>query len=154
MKKLLKSLLPLLAVLAAAFCRAVALPVWKSASVFLGVCGVWSSLSCLAVIANAVLSPGSRNTPWFCFAAGWIQLALCCAEALYCLVDTLMPWFVETFRLQYVAYKSISVFFKHQCAQDGGFYFGVARHKTTCDVGQHGVGASVATSEIISSFII
>ena len=74
-------LLPLLAVLAAAFCRAVALPVWKSASVFLGVCGVWSSLSCLAVIANAVLSPGSRNTPWFCFAAGWIQLALCCAEA-------------------------------------------------------------------------
>ena len=46
-------LLPLLAVLAAAFCRAVALPVWKSASVFLGVCGVWSSLSCLAVIANA-----------------------------------------------------------------------------------------------------
>ncbi len=83
-----------------------------------------------------------------------VDRALCCAEALYCLVDTLMPWFVETFRLQYVAYKSISVFFKHQCAQYGGFYFGVARHKTTCDVGQHGVGASVATSEIISSFII
>lgn len=73
-------LLPLLVVLAAAFCRVVTLPAWKSASVFLGVCGAWSCLSGLAVTANAVLSPGSINTPWFCFAAGWIQLALCCAE--------------------------------------------------------------------------
>ncbi len=69
-------LLPLLAVLAVAFCRVVTLPVWKSVSIFLAVCGVWSSLSCLTVVANAVLSPGSKNTPWLCFAAGWIQMAL------------------------------------------------------------------------------
>ena len=73
-------LLPLLAVLAIAFCRVVTLPVWKSVSIFLGVCGVWSCLSGLAVTANAVLSPGSKDTPWLCLAAGWIQLALCCAE--------------------------------------------------------------------------
>lgn len=73
-------LLPLLAVLAVAFCRVVTLPVWKSVSIFLGVCGVWSCLSGLAVTANAALSPGSKDTPWLCFAAGWIQLVLCCAE--------------------------------------------------------------------------
>ena len=56
-------LLPLLAVLAVAFCRVVTLPVWKSVSIFLAVCGVWSSLSCLTVVANAALSPGSKNTP-------------------------------------------------------------------------------------------
>ena len=73
-------LLPLLAVLGIAFCRAVTLPVWKSVSIFLAVCGVWSSLSCLAVIANAVLSPESKHTPWLCVAAGLIQLALDCLE--------------------------------------------------------------------------
>lgn len=73
-------LLPLLAVLAVAFCRTVTLPVWKSVSIFLGVCGVWSCLSGLAVTANAVLSPDSKHTPWLCCAAGLIQLALCCAE--------------------------------------------------------------------------
>ena len=74
-------LLPLLTVLGAAFCRVVTLPVWKSVSIFLGVCGVWSCLSGLAVTANAALSPDSKNTPWLCCAAGLIQLALCCAEA-------------------------------------------------------------------------
>ena len=73
-------LLPLLTVLAVAFCRTVTLPVWKSVSIFLGVCGVWSCLSGLAVTANAVLSPDSKHTPWLCCAAGLIQLALCCAE--------------------------------------------------------------------------
>ena len=73
-------LLPLLAVLAVAFCYLVALPVWKSVSIFLGVCGVWSCLSGLAVTANAALSPGSKDTPWLCLAAGLIQLALCWAE--------------------------------------------------------------------------
>ncbi|WP_325198990.1 sensor histidine kinase [Oscillibacter sp.] len=73
-------LLPFLAVLGAAFCRVVTLPVWKSVSIFLAVCGVWGTLSCLAVIANAVLSPESKHTPWLCLAAGWIQLALDCLE--------------------------------------------------------------------------
>lgn len=73
-------LLPLLAVLAVAFCRAVTLPVWKSVSIFLAVCAVWGTLSCLAVIANAILSPGSKHTPWLCLVAGWIQLALDCLE--------------------------------------------------------------------------
>ena len=74
-------LLPLLVLLAAAFCRMVKLPLWKSVSIFLGVCATCSCLSGLAVAANAVLSPGSKDTPWLCFAAGWIQLGLCCVEA-------------------------------------------------------------------------
>lgn len=67
---------PLLVPLAIAFCRLVTLPAWKSASIFLGVCGVWSCLSGLAAAANAALCPGTADTPWMCVAAGLIQLAL------------------------------------------------------------------------------
>lgn len=73
---------PLLVILAAAFCRLVTLPVWKSISVFLGVCAVMSCMGGLASSANYLLSPGSKDTPWLCFAAGLIQLALCCAQVL------------------------------------------------------------------------
>lgn len=72
---------PLLVPAAAAFCRLVDLPAWKSVSVFLAVCGVLSCLS-LSVILDAVLSP-ANTTPWLSpvaglvdFAQGWVLVAL------------------------------------------------------------------------------
>lgn len=74
-------LLPMLVPAAAAFCRLVDLPAWKSVSVFLAVCAALSCLS-LSVILDAVLSP-ANTTPWLSpvgglidFAQGWALVAL------------------------------------------------------------------------------
>lgn len=74
-------LLPILVPAAVVFCRLVDLPVWKSVSVFLAVCGVYSCLG-LSVIIDAMLYPGNA-TPWLSpvgalidFAQGWVLAGL------------------------------------------------------------------------------
>ena len=74
----ISTLLPLLLVfLAAAFCRLVALSVWKSISIFLGVCAALTCYGVLACTINHVISPGSIYTPWLCCGASLIQFGLC-----------------------------------------------------------------------------
>jgi len=68
-------LLPFLIPAAVFYCRALTLSVWKSISIFLGVCGVFSCLSGLPVAADALLCPGSVS-PWLCPAASLIHLTL------------------------------------------------------------------------------
>lgn len=70
-------LLPVSLILfAAALLAAVDLPFWKTISVFLGVCGVFSCLTNLATAADAALSPDNAG-PWFMPAGGVIFNLLC-----------------------------------------------------------------------------
>ncbi len=70
-------LLPVSLILfAVALLAVVDLPFWKTISVFLGVCGVFSCLTNLATAADAVLSPHNTG-PWFVPAGGVIFNLLC-----------------------------------------------------------------------------
>ena len=76
-------MLPILLPAGAAFCGLVALPVWKSASIFLGVCGAMSSVGGLPIIADALLFPAPTSL-WLSplgslldCAMGWVLVALC-----------------------------------------------------------------------------
>lgn len=77
-------ILPILVPMGVAFCRLVALPAWKSVSIFLGVCGAMSSVGGLAIIADAALFPGNADSLWLTpagglmdCAMGWVLVALC-----------------------------------------------------------------------------
>lgn len=77
-------ILPILVPAAVAFCRRVELPVWKSISIFLGVCGAMSSIGGLAIIADALLFPDNADSLWLTpagglidCAMGWVLVALC-----------------------------------------------------------------------------
>lgn len=52
-------LVPSLALSALFYCRTITLSYWKTVSVFLAVCGTFSTLRNLAVLADALLSPKS-----------------------------------------------------------------------------------------------
>lgn len=58
------------------FVRSVELPVWKSLSVFIAVCGVFSSVANLAVFADALFAP--NNSPkLFSFPGAFVFFLLC-----------------------------------------------------------------------------
>lgn len=100
-------LLPILLPAAVIFCRLVALPTWKSISIFLGVCGAMSSMGGLSVIADALLFPGNAHSLWLSpvgglidCAMGWVLVALCwypTTHAARWLLKTALPvrtWYV------------------------------------------------------------
>lgn len=76
-------LLPILVPAAAVFARMTTLPAWKSVSIFLGVCGVFSCFGGLSIIVDALVAP-SYSTHWLSpagslvdFFLGWVLIILC-----------------------------------------------------------------------------
>ncbi|QBE97331.1 hypothetical protein PMF13cell1_02887 [Blautia producta] len=83
-------LFPSLIGFALIFRHMVALPAWKSVSVLLAVCGVLSSITNLAIIADALFAPGN-TAPWFTLKGGavyillaWILLGVLWYPATHC----------------------------------------------------------------------
>lgn len=75
--------LPILVPALAAYCCLTDLPVWKSSGIFLGVCGAFSCLRGLPVVADELLFPG-RDSLWMSpvgslidFTLCWVLVALC-----------------------------------------------------------------------------
>lgn len=58
------------------YCKTVKITLWKSISVFLAVCGVFSCISSLAVIIDAVICP-NNTSEWFCLNTGLIYNLIC-----------------------------------------------------------------------------
>lgn len=58
------------------FCWVVQLPLWKSMSVFLAVCGVISCLTNLATLVDAMFVEENLD-PWFAYPGIWAHLVLC-----------------------------------------------------------------------------
>lgn len=58
-------MVPSLVLFALCYCRAIPLSYWKSVSVFLAVCGVFSSMKNLAIVMDALLSPKSGSVDFF-----------------------------------------------------------------------------------------
>ena len=70
------TMLPFLLLFAGAYVAVVDLPLEKSVSAFLGVCGVFACLTNLATAVDAVLASGHRGT-WFTLGAGLVFHAIC-----------------------------------------------------------------------------
>ena len=70
-------LFPSLVLFALFFYKTVTLPAWKSISVFLAVCGVFSSIKNLAIVADALISP-QNNPKLLTLSGGCIYFLLCC----------------------------------------------------------------------------
>lgn len=68
--------LPILLILGAAYCRTVSITLWKSTSVILTVCGVFSCLRSISTSVNTILH-ADNTEPWFCLSAGLIYNLLC-----------------------------------------------------------------------------
>ncbi|WP_343084960.1 hypothetical protein [Blautia producta] len=68
-------LFPSLIGFALIFRHMVELPAWKSVSVLLAVCGVLSSITNLAIIADALFAPGN-TAPWFTLKGGAVYILL------------------------------------------------------------------------------
>ena len=74
-------LVPSLVLFALFYCRTVTLSYWKTASVFLAVCGTFSTLRNLAVLADALLSP--KSGPVVFYLGGGLCLVLLDAVGAY-----------------------------------------------------------------------
>ena len=81
-------MLPSLALFALFYCRTITLSYWKTVSVFLAVCGTFSALRNLAVLADALLSPKSGPVVF--------SLGGAAAYALFCWTLLGLMWYPAT----------------------------------------------------------
>lgn len=81
-------LVPSLALSALFYCRTITLSYWKTVSVFLAVCGTFSTLRNLAVLADALLSPKSGPVVF--------SLGGAAAYALFCWTLLGLMWYPAT----------------------------------------------------------
>lgn len=70
------------------YCKTLNITHWKSISVFLAVCGVFSCISSFAIIIDAVICPNNISE-WFCFNTGLIY-------NLLCWVSVIIAWYPAT----------------------------------------------------------
>ena len=76
-------LLPILVPALAAYCCLTDLPAWKSSGIFLGVCGAFSCLSGLPVVADVLLFPG-RESLWMSPLGSLLDFTLCWVLVMLC----------------------------------------------------------------------
>ncbi len=81
-------MVPSLVLFALCYCRAIPLSYWKSVSVFLAVCGVFSSMKNLAIVMDALLSPKSGSVVF--------SLSGAAAYALLCWAPLGLVWYPAT----------------------------------------------------------
>ncbi len=81
-------MVPSLVLFALCYCRAIPLSYWKSVSVFLAVCGVFSSMKNLAIVMDALLSPKSGSVVF--------SLSGATAYALLCWAPLGLVWYPAT----------------------------------------------------------
>ena len=81
-------MVPSLVLFALCYCRAIPLSYWKSVSVFLAVCGVFSSMKNLAIVMDALLSPKSGSVVF--------SLSGAMAYALLCWTPLGLVWYPAT----------------------------------------------------------
>ena len=121
---------PILVPAAVAFCRLTDLPAWKSVSIFLGVCGAFSSLAGLPTVADALLFPGDTSY-WLSpvgsmisFTLCWVLVALCWYPATHAARELLRA---DTVARSWYVFWSLPAMFVavnlYMCAQLNGLVY-------------------------------
>ncbi len=123
-------IVPILVPAAVAFCRLTDLPAWKSVSIFLGVCGAFSSLAGLPTVADALLFPGDTSY-WLSpvgsmisFTLCWVLVALCWYPATHAARELLRA---DTVARSWYVFWSLPAMFVavnlYMCAQLNGLVY-------------------------------
>lgn len=86
--KVLWIILPILLIISVAYCHTLKLTRWKSVSVILAICSVFSCFASISRAVDTILSPDNAQ-PWFCLSAGLIY-------NLFCWVFVILAWYPAT----------------------------------------------------------